>query len=194
MPVVVLIGNLPCMKVSLYTHCMWDKGNLQARVDRFSHCIACLYTPPLPPPPTQPYTTCLLSYTMHTRVQWFGLYLRQTKWPALQRHKTENSIQIFPEKEMREPQSQFHIKVSLSGLDILRIGLSILLQKNMWVLGIYKSLMKQTHECGNWDWGRAFPFLGIHKWVFCCSVGESIGPIWKEKTHLEQPLYYFLWI
>ncbi len=24
----------------------------------------------------------------------------------------------------------------------------------------------QTHECGNWDWGRAIPFLGIHTWDF----------------------------
>ncbi len=28
----------------------------------------------------------------------------------------------------------------------------------------------QTHECGNWDWGCAIPFLGTHKWDFCCSV------------------------
>ncbi len=27
----------------------------------------------------------------------------------------------------------------------------------------------QTHACGNWDWGRAIPFLGIHKWDFRCS-------------------------
>ncbi len=26
---------------------------------------------------------------------------------------------------------------------------------------IYRS---ETHECGNWDWSRAIPFLGIHKW------------------------------
>ncbi len=24
----------------------------------------------------------------------------------------------------------------------------------------------QTHECGNWDWGRAIPLLGIHKGIF----------------------------
>ncbi len=24
----------------------------------------------------------------------------------------------------------------------------------------------QTHECGNWDWGRAIPRKGIHKWDF----------------------------
>ncbi len=29
----------------------------------------------------------------------------------------------------------------------------------------------QTQECGNWDWGRAIPFLGIQKFVFRCSVG-----------------------
>ncbi len=29
----------------------------------------------------------------------------------------------------------------------------------------------QTHECGNWDWGRAIPRKGIHKWNFRCSVG-----------------------
>ncbi len=28
----------------------------------------------------------------------------------------------------------------------------------------------QTHDCGNWDWGCAFPRKGIHKWDFHCSV------------------------
>ncbi len=28
----------------------------------------------------------------------------------------------------------------------------------------------QTHERGNWDWGRTIPFLRIHKWDFSCSV------------------------
>ena len=27
-----------------------------------------------------------------------------------------------------------------------------------------------THECGNWDWGLAIPFLGIHKRDFRCSA------------------------
>jgi hypothetical protein len=31
---------------------------------------------------------------------------------------------------------------------------------------VYRS---QTHECGNWDWGRAVLFLGIHKSKFLCS-------------------------
>jgi hypothetical protein len=32
----------------------------------------------------------------------------------------------------------------------------------------------QTHECGNWDWGNAIPFLGIHKSKFLCSVQLQI--------------------
>ncbi len=32
----------------------------------------------------------------------------------------------------------------------------------------------QTHECGNWDWGRAIPRKGIHKWDFPCIVGSSM--------------------
>ncbi len=28
----------------------------------------------------------------------------------------------------------------------------------------------QTHECGNWDWGRAIPRKGINKWGFPCSA------------------------
>jgi hypothetical protein len=28
----------------------------------------------------------------------------------------------------------------------------------------------QTHEYGNWGWGRAIPRKGIHKWDFRCSV------------------------
>ncbi len=28
----------------------------------------------------------------------------------------------------------------------------------------------QTHECGNWDSGRAIPRKGIHKWDFTCST------------------------
>ncbi len=30
--------------------------------------------------------------------------------------------------------------------------------------------LSQTHECGNWNWVRAIPRKGIHKWDFHCSV------------------------
>ncbi len=46
----------------------------------------------------------------------------------------------------------------------------ILLQENMWILSWEYINRLPTHECGNWDWGRAISFLGIHKWDFRYSV------------------------
>ncbi len=43
------------------------------------------------------------------------------------RHNTENSKQIFPEKELRSLSPNFHIHVSVSDLYIPRISLPILL-------------------------------------------------------------------
>jgi len=60
---------------------------------------------------------------------------------ALQRTNTENSKQIFPEKELRGLSPNFHIHVSVSDLYIPTIGLPILLQENMRIdPGIYKYL------------------------------------------------------
>jgi hypothetical protein len=39
----------------------------------------------------------------------------------------------------------------------------------------------QKHKCGNWDWGSAIPFLGIHKWDFRCSV-DSLRQLWEHKA------------
>ncbi len=36
----------------------------------------------------------------------------------------------------------------------------------------------QTHECGNWGWGRAIPRKGIHKWDFRCSAYLTYGKIY----------------
>ncbi len=42
-------------------------------------------------------------------------------------------------------------------------------RKICWpILGIYRSFTDTN--CGNWDWGRAIPFLGKHKWDFRCSA------------------------
>jgi hypothetical protein len=51
---------------------------------------------------------------------------------ALQKHNTENSKQIFPEKELRGFSLNFHIHVFVNDLFIPTIGLPVLLQKNMW--------------------------------------------------------------
>jgi hypothetical protein len=52
---------------------------------------------------------------------------------TLQIHNTENSKQIFPEKELCGLSPNFHIQVSVNGLYIPTFGLPILLQlENMW--------------------------------------------------------------
>jgi hypothetical protein len=50
---------------------------------------------------------------------------------TLQRHKTENSKQIFPEKELCDLSLHFNIHVSVIDLYIPRIGLPILQQEKM---------------------------------------------------------------
>jgi hypothetical protein len=54
----------------------------------------------------------------------------------------------------------FHIHVSVGVLYITRNGPNISCSRiGRSIVGIYKSL--KTHACGNWDCGRALPFLGI---------------------------------
>jgi hypothetical protein len=60
---------------------------------------------------------------------------------ALQRQNTENSKQIFPEKEYRGLSPNLHIHASVSDLYIPTIGLPILLEEICRpILGLFKSL------------------------------------------------------
>jgi hypothetical protein len=52
--------------------------------------------------------------------------------PTLQRQNTENSKQLFPERELRGHSPNFHIHVSVSDLYIPTLDLPILLQETMW--------------------------------------------------------------
>jgi hypothetical protein len=77
--------------------------------------------------------------------------------------------QIFSEMKLRCFVPSFYIRVSLSELYISMIGSPILLQQNRWTdIGI--------HECGNWEWGCAVSFLGIHKSDLVCS--EAHFSVW----------------
>jgi hypothetical protein len=60
------------------------------------------------------------------------LYCTTANNNTLQRHNTENSKQIFPEKELFGLSLNFHIHVSVSDIYITTIGLPVLLQENMW--------------------------------------------------------------
>ncbi len=75
---------------------------------------------------------------MSVVLQVFGLF-------RLQRQNTENWKQIFPEKELRGLNPNFHIHVSESDLYeyIPTIGLPILMQEHIWSdpeNPVYKSL------------------------------------------------------
>ncbi len=79
--------------------------------------------------------------------------------------------QKFPEKGLRGHSPNFYIHVSVSDLYIPPICLPILLQENRWTdPGNGYIDRSQTHECGNWDWGRAIPVLGAYKSKCLCSV------------------------
>ncbi len=93
----------------------------------------------------------------------FGCY-------ALQRHNTENSKRIFPEKVLCDLSPNFHIHVSMTGSYIPTIGYAYSAAEKHVDRSWEYINRSQTHECGIWDWGRAIPFLGTHKWDFRCSV------------------------
>ncbi len=43
----------------------------------------------------------------------------------------------------------------------------------------------QTHECENWDWGRAIPRKGIRKWHFRCRLAVGLHCcVWGSLTKL----------
>ncbi len=77
-------------------------------------------------------------------------------------HCNENPIYVFLFWELRGLRPNFHIHVSVRDLYIPRIGPhAYFLQQNRQIKTWEYINRSQTHECGNWDCGRAIPFLGI---------------------------------
>ncbi len=77
------------------------------------------------------------SFCQGRRYGLSGQAVRSIRAVALQRTNTENSKQIFPEKELRGHSTNFHIHVSVSGLYTPTIDLPILLQEIcVLILGI----------------------------------------------------------
>ncbi len=115
------------------------------------------------------------------------LYTLQ-KSPTFKAYQTESgrygtlqrkSHLCIPRKESRSLSPNFHIHVSVSDLYISRIGPHIFLQQiRQTVFGMYKSLRSQTHECGNWDWCRAIPFL----WIFVSNFFYCVFAVQEKST------------
>jgi hypothetical protein len=76
-------------------------------------------------------------------------------------HCNENPINVFPEMELCGLSPNLHIHVSVSDLYIPRTGPHIFLQQKRQADHWEYINCSQTHECGNWDGGRAIPFLGM---------------------------------
>jgi hypothetical protein len=105
----------------------------------------------------------------------------------------ENSIYVFLFWEMHSLSRNFHFHVSVSDLYIPRINPHISCSRICRsIVGKYKSLT-HTHECGNWDCGRAIPFLGIfvpnfRYWLFAVQ-----GLITYLKAYHHHMLDIWLW-
>ncbi len=82
----------------------------------------------------QTKNSCKERYFCRGAWQWGGLNSLCGTYNGLRTvwHSTENSKQIFPEKELRGLSPNFRICVSVSDLYIPMISLPILLQENMW--------------------------------------------------------------
>ncbi len=78
---------------------------------------------------------------------------------------------LFPKQNCNVLSPTFYTHISVRDFYISRIGLPFCCRKICGpILGSYTINHSQTHECGNWDWGRAIPRKGIHKWDFLCSA------------------------
>ncbi len=85
-------------------------------------------------------------------------------------------IYVFPDIKMSVPKQSYNVlslsfytHMSVRDLYISRIG--CLFPAGKYVDRSWEYINRsQTHEYGNWDWGRAIPRKGIHKGNFPCSV------------------------
>ncbi len=94
-------------------------------------------------------------------------------WPAKQlqcEHAIPKIPNNIPRKGIARPQSQFSHSCVCERL-IYFHDRSAYSAAGKYVGRSWEYINRsQTHECGNWDWGRAIPFLGIHKLDFRCNV------------------------
>ncbi len=94
--------------------------------------------------------------------------------------KTENSKQIFPEKELRGLSPHFNVHVSVSNLYIPTISVCLFCRRKICgpIPGKYKSLT----DTRMWKlgWKPHNSLSGIHKWDFRCSAHTFEKNMWLD--------------
>ncbi len=98
-------------------------------------------------------------------------------------HCNENPIYVFLFWELRDLSPNFHIDVSVNDLYIPRISSHISCSRiGRSIEGIQYIHRSQTHECGNWDCGRANHFLENLFRIFGVGSAEWTYSIWRCTT------------
>ncbi len=91
---------------------------------------------------------------------------------ALQRHNSRFETNIAT-KGIARPQSQFPLSCVCERF-VYSHDLPAYSAAGKYVDRSWEYTNRsQTHECRNWVWGRAIPFLGIHKWDFRSSTAHQ---------------------
>ncbi len=89
--------------------------------------------------------------------------------------ETENLKQIFPAKEYWAISQNFHIHGSGLWANYIFPRWVCLFCWRKYVDWSWEYINRsQTHECGNWGWGRAIPRKGIYERNCRCSVMDKL--------------------
>ncbi len=166
--------------------CLWWKLSIMMVVTTLLATVAMMhekYTPNITWPG--------LHWTFHPRARLFLWYLRLWKFkknssfyianegPVKILYKCLVPIYVFLEMSLFFPKPNYNVlclpfPTLINRWDIYIFPGSVCLfgcrEICGPILGIYTVNSSQTHESGKWDWGRAIPRKGMHKWEFLYSV------------------------
>ncbi len=77
-------------------------------------------------------------------------------------------IYVFPEMKLLFPKQSYNFLFPKQSYNFLSPSSYTYVDRSWEYIN-----RSQTHECGNWDWGRAITRKGIHKWDFPCNAGQN---------------------
>ncbi len=108
-----------------------------------------------------------------------------TVWGAMTKAAGHTATKIpfmYSQKRNCAPQSNVHIHVSVSDSYIFPGSVHIFSCSRIGrrIVGIQYINRSQTHECGNFDWGRAIPFL----WIFVSNFRYCVFAVHATKQEL----------